>query len=87
MKHLAFLLFCVACSPTNDVLPSVENDTCNATAYAGLIGQPDTDLERVLILGAVRVIRPDSVVTTDFLAERINFIIDETSSISAVQCG
>jgi len=87
MKRLAILLFCVACAPTTAILPPASEDTCNAAAYTGLIGQPDTDLERVLILGPVRVIRPDSVVTADFLAERINFVIDESGTISAIRCG
>ena len=87
MKRLFSLLLCAACAPALPPMPEEPDDTCNAAAYAGLIGQRDTALERVLILAPVRIVRPNTAVTMDFLAERINFIIDEADNIVAIQCG
>ena len=87
MKRLFVLLLCAACTPSAPPVPEGVNDTCNAAAYAGLIGQRDTALERVLILAPVRVVRPNTAVTMDFLADRINFIIDEANTIARIQCG
>ena len=62
-------------------------DTCGAGPYAGLIGQPATALERVLILRQVRVIRPGDAVTMDFREDRINFLIDGSERIARITCG
>jgi hypothetical protein len=67
--------------------PPTLEDTCNAGQYGNLIGQDATALEKVLILGLVRVIRPGDVVTQDFRPNRINFGIDAKNRISDVSCG
>ena len=67
-------------------MPSSENDTCNASQYAHLIGQDATALERVLLLGQVRVIRPGDAVTADFRPERINFHIGSDNAIVSIGC-
>lgn len=86
MKNFAPLLFCAACATANPV-PAPQVDTCNATSWSGLIGQHATALERVLILGMVRIIRPGDMVTRDFRMERINFMIGSNEMITAVNCG
>jgi len=68
-------------------LPSAEQDTCNAAQYSSLIGAHATDLERTLILQPVRVIRPDSLVTMDFLPTRLNFHINGRNEIARISCG
>ena len=62
-------------------------DTCNATRYSGIVGQDATALEKVLLLGMVRVIRPGDVVTQDFRPDRINFRIGADNRINGVSCG
>lgn len=62
------------------------NDTCGAAPHADLIGQDATALERVMILGQVRVIRPGMAVTRDFRPDRINFIVDESNLIARITC-
>lgn len=44
-------------------------------------------LEEVLILGRVRLIRPNTAVTMDYNAERINFVIDANETITSIRCG
>ncbi len=83
------LLGLTACTVTEPIapIPPTTEDTCNARQYANLIGQDATALEKVLILGQVRVIRPGDLVTQDFRPERINFGIDTTNRISDISCG
>lgn len=88
MRIMIPLLFLAACatpqaSPDTPSLP----DTCGATGYAYLIGQPAKALERVLIMDEVRIIRPDTMVTMDYREERINFMISDQEMIADVTCG
>jgi len=73
--------------PIMPVLPPPDQDSCNANAYVAQVGQPSTSLERITILGPVRVIRPDSAVTMDFREERINFYVDGNGLITNILCG
>jgi hypothetical protein len=73
--------------PPGEAVPALAEDTCGASAQAALIGQPATALERVYILGAVRIIRPGDAVTMDFSETRINFDLDATDRIVRIFCG
>lgn len=68
-------------------IPPVAQDTCSAAQYAGLIGQDATALERILLIGQVRVIRPNQPVTADFRPDRINFDINAANQITSIRCG
>lgn len=86
MKWLTpFALFaaCAATPPT----PPVLDDTCGAADRAALVGRDATALEKVLILGMVRVIRPGDMVTQDYRPTRINFMVGADETITAVTCG
>lgn len=95
MKHaLPLLLVLAACAtqvpapaPVENPLPVGLDDTCDAAPYGALIGQPATALERVLLLGQVRIIRPGSVVTQDYRTARINFHIGADETIQRISCG
>ncbi|MDR9426906.1 MAG: I78 family peptidase inhibitor [Salibaculum sp.] len=68
-------------------VPPESADSCGARAHAGLIGQDATALERVLIMGPVRVIRPGTAVTMDHRPDRINFMVSEAERITRIYCG
>jgi hypothetical protein len=87
MKRLSLLILLAACAPASPRLPPMLEDTCGATDYANLIGQDATALEKVLILGMVRVIRPGDAVTQDFRPGRINFGINNANKVIEVSCG
>ena len=68
--------------------PAVETEgACGAAKYGALLGQPSEALEKVLILAPVRIIRPGSAVTMDFIAHRLNFQIDAANRIARITCG
>jgi hypothetical protein len=67
-------------------VPVAAQDTCNAAQYTSLIGQDATALERVMILGLVRVIRPGQAVTMDLRPERINFNVSANNRITSITC-
>ncbi len=87
MKRLSLLLLLAACAPARPSLPPTIADTCGARDYGNLIGQDVTALEKVLILGPVRVVRPGDMVTMDFREDRINFGIGTDDKIVEVSCG
>lgn len=67
-------------------VPAPTQDACNAAAYRDLIGQDGTALERVMLLGQVRIIRPGMAVTADYRPARINFDIGEDGRIRSIYC-
>jgi hypothetical protein len=60
-------------------------DTCGAAAYRAMIG---TSIAAASFPATpnIRVIMPDSVVTQDFSAQRLNVIVDASGNISALEC-
>ncbi len=74
------------------VAPGLEDDSCNAEAAQGYVGQK---AERSVVESAVkasgatsvRVIEPDMMVTMDFRGDRLNIRVDEAGKIIAITCG
>lgn len=62
-------------------------DACHASSYEYLTGRDATALERVYILGPVRVIRPGDAVTRDLRPARLNFQTGDDGRIARVFCG
>lgn len=97
MKKLLVLLALAGCTatqiagptqtPIGDTLPTGMDDTCGAQRYHTLRGQDATALERILIMGQVRVLRPGTIATQDLRTERINFHIDSSNRIVRISCG
>ena len=91
LAPFALISACGSIAPAPDVpqmpaIPAPSADTCNAAQYDSLVGQDATALERVLIMGQVRVIRPGQAVTMDFRPARINFNIGPDNRITSVSC-
>jgi predicted component of type VI protein secretion system len=85
------LLILAACedvgSSQRPAIPDVAQDTCGGAQYGGLIGRDATVLEGVLILRQVRVLRPDTIMTMDYRAERLNFQVGEDGTLTRIFCG
>ncbi len=62
-------------------------DACGASAYAYLIGQPETLLAGTNFLPAPRIIHPGEAVTMDHVPSRMNIRIDVSGRIADVYCG
>lgn len=58
-------------------------DTCGAGAYRNLIGTP---VSAVDVQPGARVIGPDTMVTQDFVPDRLNFIVDAQGMITSLEC-
>ncbi|PIE12018.1 MAG: hypothetical protein CSA72_02595 [Rhodobacterales bacterium] len=97
---LPIMLIAAACSgPTGKATNAPEwhspispiaaatGDECGAAPHESLTGQDATVLERVLILGQVRVIRPGRPYTEDHRPKRLNFEVDAMGHIARVFCG
>lgn len=67
--------------------PAVAEDTCGAARFTYLVGQPQTALPGVDFPGGTRIIPPDTAVTQDFQAERLNVVIDGNAEVARVYCG
>ncbi len=60
-------------------------DTCNAAAYAGLVGQDS--VVTLSIPDPKRSYRTDEAVPSDFDPKRVSVLLDETDVIISVSCG
>lgn len=66
--------------------------SCDATQAQTLVGQPLSDAlvqqaQQDTGAKAVRVLKPDQMVTMEFNGERLNIDVDEKGVISGVRCG
>lgn len=64
---------------------ATRQDTCGAAAYRDMIG---ANLAAVTFPAdsGIRVIQPDTAVTQDFRADRLNVIADAQGVITALEC-
>jgi hypothetical protein len=74
----------VAAAPTTREEATAQ-DTCGAAAYRAMIG---TSIAAASFPATpqIRIIMPDSVVTQDFRADRLNVIVDASGNITALEC-
>jgi hypothetical protein len=83
------LLFLSGCGATTSNAPRSSAasgpDTCNAAAYAGLIGQDA--VTALAIPEPKREYRLGRPVTSDYVADRVNIKLDGTDVIVAIDCG
>jgi Peptidase inhibitor I78 family len=62
-------------------------DTCGASAYEALIGQPRAILDATEFSQPVRVIPFGRFVTLEYLPDRINFELDRGDLVTRIYCG
>lgn len=77
-------------TPATTVAPTTAaeataQDTCGASQYASLVGSNFAAV--TLPAGAnIRIIQPNTPVTMDFSAERLNIITDANGIITSLEC-
>jgi hypothetical protein len=87
------VLAAAACVPVSDPYPGdpgpVQDSVnqCGALDLQYLVGAPASELDRMRFNKPVRVIYPDTAVTMDYSADRLNFEVDRTGRITRVNCG
>jgi len=74
----------VAATPTTREEATAQ-DTCGASQYSALVGSNFAAVTLPADSG-VRIIQPDSVVTQDFRADRVNIIVGADGIITSVEC-
>lgn len=86
---LVVLAACQAPTPGQAQNPSQTQteDQCGAKSHQSLVGTQDKALDKSTLPKSARVIYPDSVVTMDFSAERLNIHVGKDGKISRVTCG
>lgn len=101
MKKLILTLLCAAplaaceSAPTQttlqlqDILRAErgERQTPECLVPADLKGQPHTALKDRKFEVPIRVIFPDSIVTENHIANRLNFKVDKKGTITDISCG
>jgi|GEM_PF-389334 len=91
---LAFILAACTSAPppsapdaSGAATPSTENDTCGASMYAALIGQPISGKGVPGTSRLTRHILPGTQVTMDYVAQRMNIEADAGGTITRINCG
>jgi hypothetical protein len=80
------LILLAACVPPPPATPPEDADLCKAQALQGLVGQPQSVLQSMLLPAGSRVIGPSDPVTMDFRPERLNVEIGADGRIAKVGC-
>lgn len=88
MRALAILLLLVLAGCVEPVPAPVQPDTdqCKASALQGLVGQPKSVLQTMLLPAGTRVIGPGDAVTMDFRPDRMNVEIGTDGRIAKIGC-
>jgi 23S rRNA G2445 N2-methylase RlmL len=79
-----------ACTTT--AAPPAAQDTCDAIKVAGFVGQVADkamldQVRRAAGATTVRVVPPDTIVTTEYRFGRLTVDIDATGKMSRIACG
>ena len=89
MKYL--ILFATFLGVSACAMPVFKKNTargsCGASYYEHLKGGPDTAVEATSFFQPVRITRSRNHVTSDFVADRLNFLLDGSGTVTAITCG
>ncbi len=67
--------------------PVAPQGDCPFEKVQPYVGQHVSALEKVMLLGQVRVIRPNTMVTMDYLPTRLNINLNKDDVITRLNCG
>ncbi len=90
---LSALFILGACQEEQDVVqkevvrgtPAIAPE-CSAGKFFGFIGQNADALNTLELPKAHRIIHPNTIVTADYIATRVNFLINSAGLIEDVKC-
>jgi hypothetical protein len=97
LAALSCVIGLVACLPQILIPPADPFETppadasaanaCGAGGMQDMVGKPFSVLAAMTLPAQTRLISPDSAVTMDFNAKRLNIFLDAAGMISSVRCG
>lgn len=61
-------------------------DTCGAAAHQALIGTPASAIDLATYPAGTRIITPESMVTEDFRADRLNITTGTDGNVASLGC-
>lgn len=70
-----------------ETVEPLPEDTCGAAGLARLVGQDMSALAAMTFPDTTRFIAPDTAITMDYRAERLNFDLDGAGVITRIWCG
>lgn len=74
------------CQLVSDKPQKPDETSCQASGYESMIGKPVAAITLPASLNH-RIIGPDTMVTYDYIEDRVNFYTDKNGVIERVECG
>lgn len=87
MIRLVLIPFAILSACAAETTDPVTKDTCGAAGLEHLVGQDMSALAAMTFPDTTRFIPPDTAITMDYRAERLNFDLDEAGLITRIWCG
>lgn len=81
---IALLFALSACTAT---FGGAGDTDCGAARLSAFVGQPVVEVAAIETPGPVRILEPDSVMTHDFVPDRLNIFTDEDGIVTQLTCG
>jgi hypothetical protein len=72
-------------APTN-AAEATAADTCGASAHQALIGTPASAIDLANFPAGTRLITPETMVTQDFRADRLNITTGTDGNVASLNC-
>jgi PBP1b-binding outer membrane lipoprotein LpoB len=88
---VTFALLAAACAgqpatPPDNANDATAQDTCGMARFQHLIGTDASAIDQSTLPPRTRIITPDSMVTQDFSAERLNIFTGTDGKVSSLRC-
>jgi len=84
---LVMLAACQTPSTSQSPVHTQAKDECGAASRQNLVGTAGAALDRSALPKNTRVIHPDTAVTMDYSAQRLNVHVGKDGKIERVTCG
>ncbi|WP_156767555.1 I78 family peptidase inhibitor [Candidatus Viadribacter manganicus] len=72
-------------APTN-AAEATAQDTCGAAAHQALIGTPASAIDLATLPAGARIVTPETMVTQDFVATRLNITTNTDGNVASLNC-
>tara|TARA_R100000789_G_scaffold7097_3_gene11432 strand:- start:4123 stop:4446 length:324 start_codon:yes stop_codon:yes gene_type:complete len=88
LQYFFYILALSACEPAGTPAPGGGGaDECGASRYQGYVGRDGAVIVASDLPVSVRILHPGDIITMEFKANRLNFLVDDSGRIDRVYCG